>query len=179
MTAETLKISFLFYLKNLSLYDYLALGWLVVTFFILIFLAILVARKSSALALLLIIISLIIFIIAPFLIKMKLNDYLRPIQTEVLSVKKLTFSDSLIIEGQIKNNATKNFTKCLVQTSILKDLNTTNTFKSYMNQLNPIANKSIVVEQSLLKEDFMEYEIVFDDFDYTGNVLAHINAECY
>lgn len=179
MTAETLKISFLFYLKNLSLYDYLALGWLVITFFILIFLAILVARKSSALALLLIIISLIIFIIAPFLIKMKLNDYLRPVQTEVRSVKKLTFSDSLIIEGQIKNNATKDFTKCLVQTSILKDLNSTNTFKSYRNELKPIVNKSIIVEQSLRKEDFIEYEIIFDDFDYAGNVLAHINAECY
>lgn len=179
MTANAIKISFLFYLKNLSLYDYLALGWFVITFFILIFLAILVARKSSALALLLIIISLVVFIVAPFLIKMKLNDYLRPIQTEVSSVKKLTFSDSLIVQGQIKNNSTKDFTKCLVQTSIIKDLNSTNTFKSYMNQLKPIVNKSIVVEQSLPKEDFIEYEIVFDDFDYAGNFLALINAECY
>lgn len=178
MTAEAIKISFLIYLKNLGLYDYLAFGWFLITFFILVFLAILIARKSSILALLLIIIALSLFVIAPFLIKTKLNDYLRLTQTEVTIAKKLTFSSSLIIEGTIYNKSSKDFSKCLVQTSVIKNLNAS-TLKSYINQLKPIVNKSIVVEQSLLKNDSMDYKIIFDDFEYSGDINATIKAECY
>jgi hypothetical protein len=178
MLIDALKISFLIYLKNLGLYDYLALGWLVITFFILIFLSILIARKSASLALLLIIISLIIFLVAPFMIKQKVNELQRPVNTEITNVKKLTFSPSLIVEGNINNLSQKDFTKCLVQTNVIKNIDT-NFLKSYINALKPIANKSIMVEQSLAKNDFIEYRVVFDDFEYEGNVTASIKAECY
>lgn len=178
MVIDALKTSFLIYLRNLGLYDYLALGWLVVTFFILIFFSILIARKSASFALLLIVISLIIFLVAPFMIKYKISDLMRPITVEVTNVKKLTFSPSLIIEANINNVSQKDFTKCLVQTSVLKNVNT-NMLKSYINQLKPIVNRSIMVEQSLPKDDFIEYRVVFDDFEYDGNVTASIKAECY
>ena len=178
MLIDALKISFLIYLINLGLYDYLALGWLVITFFILIFLSILIARKSASLALLLIIISLIIFLVAPFMIKQKVNELQRPVNTEITNVKKLTFSPSLIVEGNINNLSQKDFTKCLVQTNVIKNIDT-NFLKSYINALKPIANKSIMVEQSLAKNDFIEYRVVFDDFEYEGNVTASIKAECY
>lgn len=178
MVIDALKISFLVYLKNLGLYDYLALGWLVATFFVLIFLSILIARKSSVLALLLIITSLIIFLVAPFMIKQKISEFQRPVNTEITHIKKLTFSPSLIVEGNINNLSQKDFTKCLVQTSVIKDIDT-NFFKSYMNRLKPIANKSIMVEQTLSKNDFIEYRVVFDDFEYEGNVTASIKADCY
>ena len=178
MLIDALKISFLIYLKNLGLYDYLALGWLVITFFFLIFLSILIARKSASLALLLIIISLIIFLVAPFMIKQKVNELQRPVNTEITNVKKLTFSPSLIVEGNINNLSQKDFTKCLVQTNVIKNIDT-NFLKSYINALKPIANKSIMVEQSLAKNDFIEYRVVFDDFEYEGNVTASIKAECY
>jgi len=178
MVIDALKISFLIYLKNLGLYDYLALGWLVITFFVLIFLSILIARKSASLALLLIIISLIIFLVAPFMIQQKVSELQRSVSTEITNVKKLTFSPSLIVEGNINNLSQKDFTKCLVQTSILKHIDT-NFLKSYINKLKPIANQSIMVEQSLSKNDFIEYRVVFDDFEYEGNVTASIKAECY
>lgn len=178
MTAEALKVSFLVYLKNLGLYDYLAFGWFIVTFFVLIVLAILIARKSSTLSLLLIIVSLLLFIAAPFMIKWKLNSSLRPVETEVIHIKKLTFSDSLIVEGEIYNKSTKSFKKCLVETNVMKDTHT-NRFKYYLNLLKPIANKSILVEQTLDLNESMEYKVVFDDFGYEDNVTATIKAECY
>ena len=178
MVIDTLKISFLVYLKNLGLYDYLALGWVVITFFVLIFLSVLIARKSAALALLLIVISLIIFLVAPFLVKQKINALVRPISTEITNVKKLTFSPSLIVEGNINNLSHKDFKKCLVQTSVIKNIDT-NALKRYINQLKPIVNRSIIVEQSLSQNDFIEYRVVFDDFEYEGNVTASIKAECY
>lgn len=178
MTAEALKISFLFYLKNLALYDYLAFGWFIVTFFILIFLAILLARKSTTLALLLIITSLVLFILAPFMIKWKLNHYLRPVTTEVTHVQKLIFSDSLIVEGEITNKSSKSFQKCLVETNILKN-NPSNIFVSYINLLKPLKNRSILLESVVFENNVIEYRVVFDDFFYEGDITATIKAECY
>ena len=112
------------------------------------------------------------------MIKYKIGNLMRPVTVEVTNVKKLTFSPSLIIEANINNVSQKDFTKCLVQTSVLKNVNT-NVLKSYINQLKPIVNRSIMVEQSLPKDDFIEYRVVFDDFEYDGNVTASIKAECY
>ena len=112
------------------------------------------------------------------MIKQKVNELQRPVNTEITNVKKLTFSPSLIVEGNINNLSQKDFTKCLVQTNVIKNIDT-NFLKSYINALKPIANKSIMVEQSLAKNDFIEYRVVFDDFEYEGNVTASIKAECY
>ena len=178
MTLTTIKYSFLIYIRNLGLYDYLAFGWLILTFFILVFLAILVARKSSVLSLLLIILSLIIFIVSPFLIKMKLTEMLRPVSIQLESIKKLSFSDTLIVNASITNQSTKDFKKCLVTTSIIKNTEPSG-YKYYLNQLKPIDNQSILVNEPLPKEGTMEHRVVFDNYNYEGNVTAVIRAECY
>lgn len=178
MTLTAIRYSFLTYLKNLGLYDYLAFGWLILTFFILVFLAILVARKSSVLSLLLIILSLVIFIVSPFLIKMKLTEMLRPTNIQLESIKKLTFSDTLIVNASITNQSAKDFKKCLVTTSIIKNT-TPSGYKYYLNQLKPIVNQSILVNEPLPKEGILDYRVVFDDYNYEGNVTAVIHAECY
>ena len=178
MTLTAIRYSFLIYIRNLGLYDYLAFGWLILTFFILVFLAILVARKSSVLSLLLIILSLVIFIVSPFLIKMKLAEMLRPVSIQLESVKKLSFSDTLIVNASITNQSNKDFKKCLVTTSIIKNT-TPSDYKYYLYQLKPIDNQSILVNESLPKEGTMEHRVVFENYNYEGNVTAVIRAECY
>lgn len=178
MTATAIKVSFLIYLKNLGLYDYLAFGWLIITFFILVFLSILVARKSSALSLLIIIISLIVFVVSPFLIKLKLTEIQRPVSTQLESLQKLTYSDTLIVNTTIFNHSTKDLRQCLVTTAIIKDIPTSG-YRFYLNWLNPIDNQSILVSELLPKEGSMEYRAIFDDYTYEGNVTALIHAECY
>lgn len=178
MIADAIKVSFLTYFKYLGLYDYLALGWFFLTFFVLIILAILVAKRSSSFSLFLIILALIFFVVAPFVTKFKLNTLLRPTTTEVSSVKKLTFSDSLIVEMTLHNHAKKDFNACLVQTSIIKK-EPLEGWRFYLNRLKPIANQSILVKQSLPQGETLEYKAVFDDFTYTGEIAAYINVECY
>ena len=178
MSTDALKLSLLTYIKHFGLYDYLAFGWLFITFLVLIILAGLIARRSSIASLLLVIFALLLLSIAPFFIKTKLSEIVRTTTTEVTMVKKLTFSSSLIVEGNISNHSAKDFKLCLVHTSIFKKTDARG-FKAYLNSLKPITNQSILVTQDLAKEDTMEYQAVFDGFDYSGDVFATLKAECY
>ena len=178
MNTDALKLSLLTYIKHFGLYDYLAFGWLLFTFFILIILASLIARRSSIASLLTVIFALLLLVVSPFFIKIKLGDTLRATKTEITMVKKLTFSASLIVEGNIYNHSTKDFSLCLIRTSIFKQTDSQG-FKAYLNSLKPIANQSILVTKDLLKEETMEYQAVFDGFEYSGDVFATLKAECY
>jgi hypothetical protein len=178
MNTDALKLSLLTYVKHFGLYDYLAFGWLLFTFLALIILASLIAKKSSVASLFVIIIALILLVVSPFFIKIKLGEALRNTTTEISMVKKLTFSDSLIVEGSIYNHSNKDFSLCLVQTSVIKQSDAQG-FKALINTLKPIAIQSILVKQDLLKEGVMEFQSVFDDFVYSGDVNASLKAECY
>lgn len=178
MNANALKLSLLTYIKHFGLYDYLAFGWLIVTFLVLIILASLIAKRSSVASLLLIIFALILLVVSPLFIKMKLGETLRSTTTEINMVKKLTFSDSLIVEGMIYNTSNKDFTLCLVQTSVFKQTDAQG-LKAFINTLKPISNQSIFVKQNLPKEGALEFQSVFDDFRYSGDVNATLKAECY
>ena len=103
MNADAIKVSLLTYIKHFGLYDYLAFGWLIFTFLVLIILASLIAKRSAVATLLMIIFALILLVVSPFFIKMKLGETIRSTTTEVTMVKKLTFSDSLIVEGTLYN----------------------------------------------------------------------------
>ena len=178
MITDALKLSLLTYVKHFGLYDYLSFGWLLFTFLALIILASLIAKKSSVASLLMIILALITLLVSPFFIKIKLGETLRNVSTEITMVKKLTFSDSLIVEGMIYNHANKDFSLCVVHTIIYKQSDATG-IKAFINTLKPIANQSILVKQDLPKEGVMEFQSVFDDFIYSGDVNASLKAECY
>ena len=178
MVTDALKLSLLTYVKHFGLYDYLAFGWLLFTFLALIVLASLIAKKSSVASLLVIILALVLLIVSPLFIKLKLGETLRNTPTEITMVKKLTFSDSLIVEGMIYNHSNKDFSLCLVHTSIFKHSEATG-FKAFINTLKPIANQSILVKEYLPKEGVIEFQSVFDDFVYSGDVNASLKAECY
>ncbi len=178
MMAESIKISFLTYFKHLGLYDYLGLVWFFLTFLVLIVLAIFIAKRSSALSLLLIILALIFFIAAPFALKYKLNALLRPHTIELTNVKKLSFSDSVIVEASLTNSSSQPFSLCLFQTKLIKETSTKG-IKSFLARLKPLSNQSIVVEKLLPPGDTLEFKTHFDGFVYGGEVDADIKAECY
>ena len=80
--------------------------------------------------------------------------------------------------SSIHNVSEKDFKLCFVQTTIIKQ-NATEGIRSYLNLLKPIANQSILVQQSLPKGEILEHKAVFDDFTYKGEIVAHIKTECY
>lgn len=178
MNTNALKLSLLTYFQNFELYDYLAYIWLIITFLILIFLAIIIAKKSSTLSLVVIIVALLLLSISPFFIQKKLNEVLRKTETNITSLKKLNFSPSLILETTIYNKSNKDFHICFLNTSIFKQKKQTG-IKAYLNTLKPLANQSIVITEFIPQQGSLEYQIVFDNFEYEGDFNATLKAECY
>lgn len=178
MKVEAIKLSFLTYFRHLELYDYLALTWFILTFIVFIVFAIIIAKRSSALSLLLIIFALMFFILTPFALKFKLNELLRATHIELLSTKKLTYSESLIVEANIINVSQKEFKRCLIETKLIKK-NPSEGFFSFVNRLKPIENQSMLVQEPLKKGETLDYKAIFDNFSYQGDVVAYITAECY
>lgn len=179
MNINAIKLSLLTYFQNLGLYDYLAFGWLLLTFLILIFLATLVAKKSSALSLLIIIVALLLLSIAPFVIYHQLNTTLRNTKTEITLLKKLNFSSSVILEATISNQSHNDFHLCVLHASLFKTYENVSGIKSYLYQLKSLANQSIVIKEFIPKEGTLEYQMVFDDFEYGGDINATFKARCY
>ena len=178
MLTNALKLSFLTYLKNLGLYDYLAFGWLVLLFLLMIVLAIVIAKRSSALSLLMIVIALFGFVLMPFVIQTKLNQTQRTTETHITLVKKLMFSESLIVEGDVTNLSQKTFQKCLIQTTIIPQTELEG-FRAWLLTLKPITNQSIMVYETLAPNDSKHVQVVFEDFRYSKDVNATLKAECY
>jgi Protein of unknown function (DUF2393) len=178
MSPDALKISFLLYINHLGLYDYLAFFWFFLTFLALIALSIIIVKRSTTLSLLLIIMALTFFSAAPFAIKDILNQKTRPTHIETLHTKKLTFSDSFIIEASLTNISKKDFSLCLIQTTLLKKRGE-EPLKNYMLALKPIKNQSILLREPLLADEVREVRIVFDDFSYDREVDVTLKSECY
>lgn len=178
MIADALKISFFTYLGHLSFFDYAALIWYIVTFLCVIILAIVIVKRSSSFSLFLIVIALFFFIFAPFVMKNKLNAMLRPTEVHDISLKRLTFSDTVIVEASIRNTSTQDFNVCLLQVSLIEQ-SPTEGMKAYLSKLKPIVYQSILSQQPLLHAEQVEHKIVFDNFTYEGELQAYIVAECY
>lgn len=176
--VESIKISFLTYFRHLDIYDYLALAWFGLTFLALILLAIFLAKRSSYLSLLLIILALIFFIIAPFALKFKTHALLRSHTIELQLVKKLTFSDSVIVEATLLNTSKQSYNFCLFQTKLIKKTPTEG-IKSFLATLKPLAKQSILVEANVPQGEVFEFKTIFENFSYSGEIDANIQAECY
>ncbi|MDD3323562.1 MAG: DUF2393 family protein [Sulfurospirillaceae bacterium] len=174
MIIDALKTSMLFYIRHMELYDYLAFMWLFATFFITLILVAIIIKKSPPISFFLVIVSIALFCVGPFVLKEKLNEKYRSVEIEDVNLKKLNFSNTLIATGTLHNRSQKNFTTCLVQTSIFKKND-----KNYMQILKPIEYQPMLLGEPLLLGDFIEFRVEFDDFSYESDINASIKAECY
>lgn len=175
---EAIKLSFLTYLGYVERYDYLGFGWFILTFLSLIILAIFVAKRSSVLSLLIIIFALVFCVVAPFVLKTKLSEWLRAVDVTMEAPKKLTFSEALIIDTSLHNRSDRAFSLCVLLLSIHKKSGD-ESFLSTLKTLKPIAHRSIVVQADIPPDETVQQRIVIEPYTYQGEIDAHIVVECY
>ena len=137
---DAFKASLLNYVHHFSIYDYAAYAWLILIFFVTILLAIMIAKKSPTFSILILIIALGLLFVGPFVLKHYLDQYLRPLKNSTILVKKLNFSNSLIVAGSVTNMSKNSFSTCKVNISVLKS--SQNPIKYFINQLKPLRKKT-------------------------------------
>ncbi len=115
-----LKTEVLTYINHFGIYDYAAYIWLILLFFFTVLLSIVLARRAPVISLLLVVISLLLLFIAPFTLKHYLVKYIRVSSTQTLLIKKLNFSDTLIVTGSLTNLSKNSFSTCSVSIGVIK-----------------------------------------------------------
>lgn len=176
MNLDTLKSSILLYLNHFTMHDYVAYAWLILIFFVFILLAIFLAKKSLATSLLAFILSLVILFVAPFVLKHYLDQFLRPNQITTVA-KKLNFSNTLIVSGNIKNISKKDFSLCSIHVSVISD--SKNTIKNFLNALKPLTKKTILIQEGIKVNESMDFRIVFDNYLHNSDINVSAKADCY
>jgi len=174
---DGLKNALITYINHFSVYDYVAYAWLILLFFVTILLCVFIAKKSPLFSILIFIISLGLLLVCPFIIKNYLDDYIRPTQNKTVSIKKLTFSDALIVVGEIKNISKKDYSICNVELNVYKT--DSSYFKGLLNKLKPLRKKTISLHETLEVNATKELRVVFDNYTYTNDVNVSINSTCY
>ncbi len=176
-SIDTFKVSILNYVNHFTMYDYASYAWLILLFFVTILLSILVARRSPLFSVLILLISLAILFAGPFVLKDQLDKYLRPSINKTLEVKKLNFSDSLIVMGNIKNVSKKEFSLCSINISLIK--NSDNNIKYFINKLKPLRKQTISINDPIEVNTTKEFRVVFDRYTYSKDINVSIKSQCY
>jgi len=165
------------YINHFGVYDYVAFAWLILLFFVAILLAIFIAKKSPAFSVLMVILSLAILFAGPFIIKIYLDKYIRPTQNTTLLIKKLKFSDALVVTGEVKNISKNSYSICTVNVDVIK--NSASDIQNIINQLKPLRKQTIFVKEPLEVNATKEIRLIFDNYTYVKDVNVSISSECY
>ncbi len=172
-----IKQNLLDYVHALTLYDYVAFGWLLFLFLIILTLAILLGRKKPTLALFLIMIVILLMFVAPFGMKYFLDTTVRKVDVVTDKISKLHFASSLIVTGHLINSGKVPYQKCRVNAKVFK-INE-NKYRNILNNLKPLRNKTIVVDKNISEGQEAMFKIVFDKFTYSKEYNVTLSAECY
>lgn len=175
--VSSLKTSFLYYIDNFSMYDYVAFAWLAVLFFLAILLSIVIVKKSPMLSLLVFFLALLMFFTTPFIIKHYLDKFVRPSLSEIVSVKKLNFSDTLIVDTLVTNISKKSFHSCRILVSIVEYSDSK--IKNFLSRLKPLRQQTISINEAIDVNRSKDIKIIFDGYSYNKEINATVNSQCY
>jgi len=162
------------FIQDLITYDYILFGGVFLLFIIFIIIGILL-RKKLALALFFILFAFTTLLVGPTLGYSKLHEYLFKNKTELISQKRLQFSEAVVVIGKITNESKKHFSSCKITASVYAV--TSNKYKNYLKKLKPFKKMSII-EQDISVSQTREFKIIVEPFRYSRDYNISLGADC-
>ncbi len=174
---ESFKSSYLAYVGHFHMTDYIAFAWLVLLFFVFLFLAILLARGRPLLAMIIVILDLALLGGGPFGIKYILDSKIRDVETKLETIKQLTYSDTLILQGTLQNRGKVNFNWCKVHLNIYPKQKNGAIYK--ILPIKSLHERSITIETPPKKSELVTFELVWENIRLDENQSVVAKGECY
>ena len=169
------KLMFNEYIASLGIYDYLGLG-AVVLVFLLLFLFSILLRKRFILATIIGFIGVFILLFGPFVSKYVLDMTVRASTIEELVVKKLQFTDGMLITGKIKNIGKITFDECTIKVKVT--LVSKNYFKNLKYQFKPYKHYNYDREVNIEPNGLEDFRILVDDFKTDKEYTTEVTSKC-
>ena len=162
------------FINELIMYDYILFGSVFVLFILFIVLGILL-RKKTTVAVFFILLSFTILLAGPTIGYVKMHDYIFKNTTELISQKKLNFTQAVVVKAKVTNKSKQFFKRCHITASAIKI--SKNKFKNYLYTLKPFAQMSIL-EQNIEVNEVREFKIIIEPFTYSKDFNVSIGAKC-
>jgi len=162
------------FINDLISYDYLLFG-MVFTLFVLFIILSIVLRRRLGLALVFILLSFTILLVGPTYGYAKMHAILFKNSTQLLSEKKLQFSEAVVVHGSLTNDSKKNFKSCKVTASAYAI--SANKLKNFVKSFKPLQHTSIVIEDIAVSQTRM-FKIIIEPFRYSQKYKILLRADC-
>jgi hypothetical protein len=162
------------FIEGLITYDYILFGTSFVLFLIFIILGI-ILRKKLVLTILFIFLAFVILLLGSTLGYIKMHDTLFKNSTELISQKRLEFTQAVVVKGRLTNESSREFTECKITASAYKV--TSNKYKNYLKKLKPFKKMSIIEEYIAVSET-REFKIIVEPFTYSRDYNISLGADC-
>ncbi len=177
MHLTILKQRILDYIHYLSIYDYIAFGWLFALLVCFLLLSVVLINKKPTLSTFFLFTVFLLMFVGPFILKYGLDGIVRKAFLKDQNSTELPFSKNLIVSGVIENRGKIEFHSCRVFVKVLKE--DSNKYKQILNLFKPIRKKTLHLEQNISKGNSLNYKVVLDKFDYKYPYQVEQKVECY
>lgn len=165
------------FVNTLSIYEYAGFAVAFLLFLVFFFMAI-AMRKKLGMMLLFLLFSFMILGISPIAIKYVVNTYMKKTEITLTTDKKLSYIDTVIIAGKLKNTGLMNYTKkCIISAKLVA--RSSNQLKQVAKEFKPLQKKEIVLYDPLPVGKEINFKIIIDHFEYTKPFKSVVKAECW
>lgn len=173
--TQRIKSTLLDFADSLHSYDYIFFAAFGALYLLMLLLAI-VLRKRVSLSLFLVLLAFVVIIAGPICGYKYTHGKLYKTEISELMIKKLEFSEALIIKGKLKNLGQLAFKKCTVTANACKGA--TNFLEELLFSLEPFQHTSIVYDKELPLNETLEFKLIMEPFTYSDDYNISVKADC-
>lgn len=172
---EAIRSSIVAFIKTLTSFDYM--GFIIAFFLFVIFLVLaLMLRKKSKRAAILAIFAFLSLFGAPIAMHMLVKSTLFKSRAELESVKKLYYSDTLLIKGLLHYEGKYDAKHCTVAVAVYKVHN--GFIKDLANKIKPYKKGFCILDRNFTKGDITDFKVVIEPYLYEGDYNLSLKTEC-
>lgn len=163
------------FVRSLHPYDYILFG-ISGALFVLILLLAIVLRKKTGFSLFLVLLSFIIIIAGPIAGYQYIHSTIYKTELSEVTIKRLEFSEAVIIKGSLKNLGKQSYTNCKISAHAYKGAD--NFLEELVHPLKPFQKMSIVQTERLEIDQSRDFKIILEPFTYSKEYNISIKANC-
>ena len=169
-----MKEKLIAFVHGLMIYDYILFATVLTLFILFIVLAI-VLRNRVGLSIFLVLFAFAIITLGPTVGYIEMHKYLFKNSLELISQKRLSFVEAVVVKGKLTNESERNFSECKITAGAYKV--TKNKYKNYIYKLKPFKKMSIV-KRDIPKGATVDFKIIVEPFRYKKDYNITLGASC-
>jgi hypothetical protein len=163
------------FIASLHLYDYIVFGISGALFILILLLAILLRRKAG-LSITLVLLAFIILFALPVSGYNYIHGQLYKTELTNLNIKRLEFTEAIVIKGTITNKGKQDFHKCIISSQAYKGAS--GFLQELIYPLKPFQKVSIVKQEELGVDESLDFRLVMEPFTYTNEYNISMKVNC-